>query len=66
MKDAVEMKITNFELVLIASILLVVSMFMMIREYVIGIIAFAILYYTFMRLRRQKCTWLKEHVVIGE
>jgi hypothetical protein len=61
-----EMEITGFEIVLIVSILLVVCMFIVIEEHLIAIIAFAILYHTFLYMRRQKCNWLRENAVIGE
>lgn len=60
------MEITGFEIVLIVSILLMTFMLMLATNCLVAIIAFAILYHTFMRLRRQKCNWLKENAVIGE
>lgn len=47
-----EMEITISEIELIMLILLVVSMFIIVEEYLIAIIAFGILYHTFMWLRR--------------
>jgi hypothetical protein len=60
------MEITSFEIVLMVSILLLTFMLMLATNCLVAIIVFAILYHTFMRLRRQECNWLKENAVIGE
>ena len=61
-----EAKFTTFEILLIISILLLVCMFIIVEEHLIAIIAFGILYHTFLWLRRQKCDWLREPVEEGE
>jgi len=59
-------EITKPEITLIVMILLVVSIFVFIGYWWVGIIAFAILYHTFMYVRNYKIRPSNKNNIIGE
>lgn len=60
------MEITIFEIVLAMTCLLMVLLITIASHWAIGIIAFAILYHTFMHVRRKKIVLLDKDTATGE